>query len=323
MRPLRFVVPSAIPAGGSTAEGIVAPIGTGPWAAESRLGEYDLYRRNDRYWGEKPAFDRLLVKVIPDSNSRVIAFETGGIDLIYGSGSQISANAFARMRDSGRLWTGVSQPQATRLLAVNSGRAPTDEPAVRRAIQHAVDKRSIAEAILHGLEPVADTLFAPNMPYSDLGLPPAGYDPAAAAALLDAAGWTRPAGGGIRVKDGRPLRLDLCFVGNEPQEKAVAEVIQANLRAVGIDVALVGEEPGAFYARQKDGRFGMIFNNSWGAPYEPHASVASMRRPSHADFQAQSGLPMKAELDRMIGEVLVTVDEDRRRDLYRTILTTL
>ncbi|WP_142846588.1 nickel ABC transporter substrate-binding protein [Telmatospirillum sp. J64-1] len=324
VRPLRFLSPAAIPANGNTADGIEVAVGTGPWKqVETRLGEYDLYARNEMYWGTQPSFDRLLVKVIPDANSRAIAFETGAIDLIYGGENQVSANTFARLQANKSIWTGISAPQATRVLAVNSGRAPTDDLAVRRAINHAVNKQAIIDAILYGLEPVAHTLFAPNVPYADQGLEPYAYDPAKAAALLDEAGWVQPPGGGIRTRNGQPLRLELCFVGNEAQEKAIAEVIQADLRAVGIDAVLVGEEKSAFLSRQRDGRFGMIFNNTWGAPYEPHSFVASMRQPSHADYQAQKGLPMKAELDAWISDVLVSVDEEARRDLYRDILTTL
>jgi len=92
---------------------------------------------------------------------------------------------------------------------------------------------------------------------------------------------------------------------------------------VGVKVTLLGEEPDSFYKRQKDGEFHLIVNETWGAPYEPHSMVSSMRTPSHADYQAQSGLPMKAELDAKITRVLVSTDETERRELYREILTTL
>ena len=48
-----------------------------------------------------------------------------------------------------------------------------------------------------------------------------------------------------------------------------------------------------------------------------------MRAPSHADYQAQRGLPMKAALDADITELLASTDEAARRDLYRKVLTTL
>jgi nickel transport system substrate-binding protein len=87
-------------------------------------------------------------------------------------------------------------------------------------------------------------------------------------------------------------------------------------------MALVGEEESSIYARQRDGR-GMIFNRTWGAPYDPHAFMSSMRVPSHADYQAQQGLPDKPLIDKEIGEVLTTSDETQRQALYRDILTRL
>lgn len=324
IRPLRFLSPAAIPESGSTAETIKAPVGTGPWKlAESRRGERDVFVVNERYWGPKPNIDKVIVKVIPDPNTRAIAFETGEIDLIFGSEGQISADTFARFRDQKRYTTAASSSMGTRSLALNSNRGATRELAVRRAINHAIDKDAIVSHILYGTQPRADTLFATNFPYTDIGLAPYAYDPAEAARLLDAAGWTLASGAKVRGKDGASLRVEFCFVGSDAQEKAMAEVIQANLARVGIDVALLGEEKNAFYARQKDGTFDIIFSDTWGAPYDPHSFVSSMRVPSHADYQAQRGLAMKPDLDRMIGEVLVSVDETARRTLYATILTTL
>lgn len=324
VRPLRFLSPAAIPESGSTAESIKAPIGTGPWKlAEIRRGEYDIFVVNDRYWGPKPHIDKVIVKVIPDPNTRAVAFETGAIDLIFGVEGQISADTFARFRDQKRYTTAVSDAMATRSLALNSNRGATRELAVRRAINHAVDKDAIIANILYGIQPKADTLFAKNFPYTDVGLRPYSYHPGLAARLLDEAGWTLAPGAKARTKNGVPLRVEFCFVGSDAQEKAMAEVIQANLAKVGIDVALLGEEKNSFYARQKDGSFDIIFSNTWGAPYDPHSFVSSMRVPSHADYQAQRGLPMKPDIDRMIGEVLVSVDETARQALYTKILTTL
>lgn len=322
IRPFRFISPKAIPAEG-TADNIIAPVGTGPWKlVETRLGEYDVFARNEDYWGPKPAFDRIVVKVISDPNSRAVAFETGDIDLIYGAG-QISADTFARFQAMYPGRTGLSQPLTTEMAALNTKRAPTNELAVRKAINHAVDKDAIVGGVLYGTQKRADALFAPNFPYTNVGLATYGYDPAKAEALLDEAGWVRAEGETIRSKDGVMLRIELNYVGNNARQKAVAEVIQADLRKVGIDVALVGEEANSLAARQRSGEFGMTLGETWGAPYDPHSFLSSMRVPSHADYQAQSGLPMKPEIDARIGQVLVTVDEAKRQQLYKEILTTL
>ncbi|PIK71877.1 nickel ABC transporter, nickel/metallophore periplasmic binding protein, partial [Methylobacterium frigidaeris] len=304
-RPFRFVSPAAMGEGGTTAGGIRAPVGTGPWRlVETRLGVSDTFAVNPTYWGGTPAFERLVVKVIPDPNTRAIALQTGEVDLVYGAAGQIPSEAFLRLRDQAPAFSAaVSAPLATRVLALNSARFPTDDRAVRLAINRAVDKDTLVRTVLDGIEPRADFLFAPTVPYADIGLTPHGFDRAAAERLLAEAGWVRGSDG-VRAKAGRPLSVELAFVGTNAQQKAIAEVIQADLARVGIAVRLVGEEESAILARQKDGRFGLIFGETWGPPYDPASFVSAMRTPSHADYQAQSGLPDKPAIDATIAAAL-------------------
>ncbi|MEI2385529.1 nickel ABC transporter substrate-binding protein [Breoghania sp. JC706] len=321
-RPFRFIAPSQFVKGG-TVDGIKAPIGTGPWTlVETRFGERDLFERNERYWGEKPALKQIEVKVILDPNTRAVAMETGEIDLIYGTDGPISPDTFERFKRMGAFSTGLSRPVETRVFALNTNRGATRDLAVRRAINHAVDKDTMIATVLYGTQRRADTLFAPSVPYADIALKPYAYDPALAARLLDEAGWIAGPDG-KRARDGEQLTVELCFVGNDAVMKSMAEIVQGDLARVGIDVSLVGEEESSMLARQRDGRFGMIFNRTWGAPYDPHAFLSSMRVPSHADYQAQLGLPDKAEIDALISEVLVTTDVGARKEIYRDILTRL
>jgi nickel transport system substrate-binding protein len=100
-------------------------------------------------------------------------------------------------------------------------------------------------------------------------------------------------------------------------------VIQGDLRKLGIQVNLLGQEEDAFEKRHLNGEFGLTFNETWGAPYDPHSFMSSMRVPSHADYQAQLGLAQKADLDAKIGEVLVSTDPAKRQRLYTELLTVL
>lgn len=323
VRPVRFLAPAGFPESGETSSEIAAPIGTGPWVlSESVLGQYDLFTRNETYWGEKPAFDSVRVAVIEDPNTRAIALETGQIDMIYGVKGQLTPDTYRRLADAG-YESGLSVPLETMALALHSGKGPTADRSVRQAINHAVNKDALVEAIYYGTQERADTLFAPTVPYADIGLVPYAYDPAQAAALLEADGWGLPAGGTVREKAGEPLAVDLVYTGNDAVMKAISEVIQGDLAQVGIAVRLVAAEETDFNARQKDGNFHLIYNRTWGAPYDPHAFVSSMRVPSHADFEAQSGLAQKAEIDATISAVLVSTDEAERQAQYDFILRTL
>ncbi len=323
IRPVRFLSPKAFPDSGTTAAGIKAPIGTGAWVlADYQKDAQAVFKRNENYWGNKPAIEQMTVKIIPDGETRVLAFENNEIDLIYGNG-EISLDSFQQLRDSGDYTADVSPPLNTRAIAINSNRGPTQDLKVRQAIQHSVNKDAIISGIFYDTEQRADTYFSTEVPYADVGLQPYAYDLDQAKALLDEAGWQQSAGQAIRQKDGQPLTLDLSFSGENNVDKAIAEAVQADLKAVGIDVKLLGEEEQAWGDRQANGEFNLIFNDTWGPPYEPQAMVSSMRVPSHADYAAQQGLPMKVEIDRKIGEVLLTTEEAPRQQLYRDILTTL
>ena len=314
VRPLRFGAPTAAPG---------TPVGTGPWVlTQTRRGEYDRFERNARYWGNKPAYGSVLVKVISDPDSRAIALQTGEIDLIQGADGEISPGTFVRLRDSG-FHSAISAPLATRTVAMNTNLAPTNELPVRQAINQAVDKDTIIAKVLHGQEPRADALFASNMPYADLGLKALPYDPEQAKKTLEAAGWTLPAGKTVREKNGQRLSTELVFLGPSALQKNLAEIIQGELAKVGIEVKLRAEEDGALVQRQREGTFGMIFADTWGAPYDPHSFVSSMRYAGHADYMAQRGLPMKDAIDQKIAEVLGETDEGKRAEDYREILTTL
>ncbi|MEX3019619.1 nickel ABC transporter substrate-binding protein [Kluyvera sp. STS39-E] len=322
-RPFRFIAPSQFK-DNETLHGIKAPIGTGPWVLkESKLNQYDVLVRNAHYWGEKPALEKITVKVIPDPTTRAVAFETGDIDLLYGNEGLLPLDTFARFSHIPAYRTQLSQPIETVMLALNSAKAPTNEQLVREALNHAVNKKSLIDNVLYGTQQIADTLFARTVPYADIPLKPRQYNPQQAITLLEKAGWTQPAGKTIREKNGQPLRIELAFIGTDALSKSMAEIIQADMRQIGVDVALVGEEESSIYARQRDGRFGMIFNRTWGAPYDPHAFMSSMRVPSHADFQAQQGLADKPIIDKEIGQVLETRDLTERQALYRDILTRL
>lgn len=322
-RPFRFIAPSQFKDGG-TKNGINAPIGTGPWILkETKLNQYDVFVRNDHYWGEKPAIDKVTVKVIADPTSRAVALETGEVNLMYGDEGLLPLDTFERFSHNPQWKTQLSAPVETVMLALNSAKSPTREQAVREALNYAVDKNTLVNSVLYGTQQVADTLFAPNVPYADIGLKPRHYNPEKAKSLLENAGWALSAGQQIREKAGQPLHLELAFIGTDALSKSMAEVIQANLRQVGVDVTLVGEEESSINSRQRDGRFDMIFNRTWGAPFDPPAFMSSMRVPSHADYQAQRGLPDKAQIDAQIGQILTGSDETQRKALYRDVLTRL
>ncbi|WP_273225082.1 nickel ABC transporter substrate-binding protein [Geosporobacter ferrireducens] len=323
VRPMRFLGAAGFPESGETSEEIKEPIGTGPWVlAEHKKDEYAVFVRNEHYWGTKPKIDKVIVKVIPDGDTITAAFENKEIDMIYGSGL-ISMDTFNHLRESGNYDTQISHPLLTRVIGLNSNKGVTNELPVRLALQYAVNKPEIIDSIFYGTEKIAHSLFAKNFPYCDINLEEREFNLEKAQQLLEEAGWKNPAGKEFKEKDGKTLEIDMCFDGANNIDKTIVQILQAQYKKAGIKLNLIGEESQSFAQRQKDGNFGMIIGETWGTPYDPHSMVASMRAPSHFDYQAQAGLPMKKEIDEKIGQVLITTDEVTRQQMYNEILGTL
>jgi nickel transport system substrate-binding protein len=321
-RPFRMLSPSGFAEGQiNTSKGIKKAIGTGPWVlSETKLGEYDLFVRNEHYWGKKPSFSTLKVLVLPDANSRVVALETDQVDLLIGEGSFTVEN-FVRLAGDSRYQAVKSEPRSTNMVALNSARHATKDLSVRLAIMHAVNKEALIKYILLNQEQIAHQLYNPTLKYCDVGLAPFEYNVTKANQLLDADGWIKD--GLYRKKDGLTLELDFHYIGTNPKHKALAEAIQADLMKVGIKLNLRAEENTIFYSLQANGNFDLIFNKTWGPPFEPGSFTASMRKPSHADFQAQSGLKEKPAIDKAISQLIIATDEGQIADQYRYILSTL
>ena len=80
VRPVRFLSPNAVDADGKQA----SPVGTGPWIVESYSSSETVLTRNDNYWGERPSFSRIELKVVPDELARANALRAGELDVIGG-----------------------------------------------------------------------------------------------------------------------------------------------------------------------------------------------------------------------------------------------
>lgn len=320
-RPFRFLSPKCFVDGG-TARGVKGLVGSGPWILkEHRLGEYALFAANRDYWGAKPKLDFVRWKVVPDHQAIILGLQKGEIDLVFGAdGDMFSIDNFEALKATGRFATAQSQPIASRAILVNAHQPFTRERAVRLALQYAVDRQAIVDGLLKGSETRADTLLSPRVRYCDVPLEVRAHDPQRAARLLDAAGWVMGPDG-VRHKGSERASVRLAYNASNAQERSIGEFLQANLREIGIEVRLWGEEKQAFLDRQKSGDFELQYSLSWGTPYDPQSYVSSWRIPAHGDYQAQLGLERKDWLDAQITGLMTEQDEEVRKALYRDILT--
>ena len=321
IRPFAMISPECM-IGGSTKDGVNGYIGTGPYVLTDFVtDEYAVFERNENYWGEAPAIQKITVKVIPDNQTRIMALESGEIDLIFGK-NMIDADAISQYVDSDKFTVSLSDPTSTRHIVLNTTNEILSDTAVRQALQHATNRQAISEGIFYGLEQPADTLYAPTIPYCDVDLEPYAYDAELAASMLEQAGWVMGSDG-IRVKEGKKLELDLLYNSDSVTEKTISEYLQSEYLKLGISMNIHGEEEQSYRDNMKAGNFDMVFNICWGMPYDPQSSLAAMRAPVYGDYAAQQGLADKAEIDQAITDILTSTDEAERQELYDFVLTRL
>jgi len=196
-----------------------ALVGTGPWKFGSNKAGVVHLTRYDRYWAGKPAIADLEFVYEPDAAVALREAKRGDLDIIPSlipAHWPEQANAPGIVAAFRPLELGTPR---LRYLAFNTARAPLDDPRVRHALALLIDRRTIAKRVFAGLVRPALWPIWPGGPIS--GPEPAvpDFDPAAAARLLDAAGWTdSEPKDGIRDQGGKQLRLTMLG-GEKPAPK--------------------------------------------------------------------------------------------------------
>ncbi|RFU69245.1 nickel ABC transporter, nickel/metallophore periplasmic binding protein [Peribacillus saganii] len=324
VRPVRFLGEAGFPKDDDTSKGVEKPVGTGPWVLdEYKVDEFAVFQRNEDYWGELPSVEKIKVKVIPDAETRILAFEKGDLDLVYGEGV-ISIDTFKQLESDGSYETSISEPVATRQLVMNTNKEQLSDIRVRQALHYGFNKQAMVDGVTSGLEEKADFILPTNLPYtSNVDATKVEYNVNKAKQLLDEAGWKLPKGKTVREKDGKPLEIELMYNSAEIIQKTMAETLQSEWLGLGVKLNIAGVELTTQVERFKANEFDMNFYSNFGAPYDPHTFVNMMVTEGFGFREVISSYPNKEEFMNQIVEVQQTTDENERQQLYTVILGSL
>lgn len=206
------------------------PVGTGPFRFVSWKNGLLVLERNPDYWGRPPALERLSFRSLPDGRQRLIALESGSIDVAY----SILPDELSFVEMHPDLVLHRAAVSSVAYLAMNTARPPFDDVRVRRAANLAINKEPIVKLAYQGLATPADGPLPPSQ-WGAARLPRVRYDPTAARALLAEA-----------QRDGRfdPDRTYRFYVSSTPRPylpapEEVGRAIRANLAAVGIQTEVI------------------------------------------------------------------------------------
>lgn len=234
-----------------------APVLTGPWRVETwRSGDSIVLSRNPDYaWGPSyahkgaPYLESLTFRVIPEAATQVAAFEAGEVQIL-----NVPPTDVERLQETGQyafeefLRKGVGL-----FLEFNVQKAPFDDPLVRKAFNHAIDKNVIVTVALEGLGVPAASVLPPSIRGYWEGMEEYAYayDPERARALLEEAGYT-PGPEGLLERDGQPLTFTLYTAPIDTWTRS-AQVVQGMLSELGVQVEIQTFEFGTLLEKLKAG----------------------------------------------------------------------
>ena len=283
-----------------------APVGSGPFVLERFQKDAVVrYRAHDQYFAGKPALDRVIFAITPDSNVRLQKLRRGECHIALSPKPQ----DVQAIKADKNLKSAQTPAFMTAFVGINSQHPPLDNQKVRQAINLAFDKQSYLNAVFEGSAQAADSPYPNNTWSYAQDLKGYAYNPEQAKQLLNEAGfadgfsttiWTRPSGSLLN-----------------PNPTLGAQLLQADLGKIGIDAQIRVIEWGELIRRAKAGEHDLLFMGWAGDNGDPDNFLT----PQFACASVESGLNFarycEKGLDELIAQGKTSTDQDARSQLYQ------
>lgn len=281
------------------------PIGTGPFVfAGYQVDKAVRFVANKDYWKGKAAIDRLVFSITPDAGTRYAKLQQGACDLAeFPNTADIE-----RMKADKRIQMPSQESLNVAYIAFNTEKAPFDNVKVRQALNYAVDKNTILNAVYQGAGIAAKNPLPPTIwGYNDQ-IQPYEYNPEKAKQLLAEAGFPN----GFETD----LWVQPVVRNSNPNPRRMSELVQSDWEKVGVKAKLVSYEWGDYIKRAKAGEltagtFGWSGDN--GDPDNFLSPLLAGVNAGNSNYARWKNAEFDALLDKAIG----LTDKAQRAALYK------
>lgn len=291
------------------------PVGTGPYLFKEWLaGQKIVLVSNADYFEGRPYVGGHVTRIIPDMATMFLELRARNIDMMGLTPLQYTRqtenNLFRQSFDKYRYLA-----FAYTYLGYNLKHPFFVDKRVRQAISYAINKEEIISGVLLGLGKPATGPYKPGTWAYNENVKTYSYNPQKARELLRAAGWTKTNNDGFLEKDGLPFTFELITnQGNETRQKC-AEIIQRQLKEVGIDVKIRILEWAAFINDFINKRRFEAVILGWTIPLDPDAYDvwhSSKTAPEELNFISYKN----PEVDALLEKARSTFDQKLRKKYY-------
>lgn len=277
---------------------------TGPFTVVDEQPRQSLkLEANEEYWGGAPALATAEVRFIIDGATRTTQLQTGEAQIAR---SLPAANLSTVEGDSTVELNELALARTTVML-LNNSRAPFDDPLVREAIQHALDREAIVASVYEGTGQPAVGPFAPESPWAPEGAEVPTFDPGEARSLLAEAGI-----------DPESVTIDLLAYNDRPEFADLAAVVQEQLAQIGVKVKI---RAGDYASLEPD-----MLSGDFDAALFSRGALVDVADPGgylSSDWTCDGGYNIahycSDETDAMIQDAVATEDLDERNAAYQDI----
>lgn len=299
----------------------------GPYKiAEIETGAHVVLEANPTWYGPKPAFDRIRVRVIENTAALEANLLSGAIDMVAGElGLTIDQALAFEKRHADRFDITYKAGLIYEHIDLNLEKNPIlQDKRVRHALLHALDREALSEQLFGGKQPVAHASVSPLDWINDPDVRTYPYDPDKAAALLDEAGWSDIRDGVRHNSAGEPLSLEISTTAGNRSRELVQQVLQSQWQEVGVSVPVRNQPARVFFGETVTKRsYGAMAMFAWiSAPESvPRSTLHSEQIPTEANnWSGQNYTGFASErMDQVIDRIELELDRAERKLLWKDL----
>jgi peptide/nickel transport system substrate-binding protein len=259
----------------------------------------------DGFYGGRPSLDRIVIRAIADEATIVSSLEAGETHLT----NSAPHTAIEQLRANPNLKVEVGVPWIDIFMSLNANIAPLDDKRVRQAINFAINRENIRDAVFAGLMELPVAIITPP----ELGFAAdlaefSSYNPERARELLAEAG-----------AEGAAVEISTVTSLFWPR---IGELVQSDLNAVGLNCTFQRYDPGTLSGLYNEGRVALGLNQRSAFVADPDNKLTPLLYSTSSVAQTQTGndtYENAAEFDRMLDEARQELDEAERANKYRAI----
>lgn len=291
-------------------------VGTGPYTFEKwTTGQQIVLLRNENYWKQPHAFDRVTFRMIIEPQAYVQAFLAGGLDYIA-----VRPEWWVKLKKDPRAGKDFQMlryqpPAGYRYIGWNSARPPFNDRRVRRAMTHLVWREQLVKYLLYDIARVTTGPFWTGSKQYNRAIKPWAFDRTEALRLLKEAGWEdRDDDGWVENPGGERLEFEISMPSGLPVYRDMARILAEEFHRVGVDMNVRFYEWSVFITKLDNRDFDAV-TLAWTGTVEGdpnqiwHSNQIEGRGHNFIGFR-------NAEADRLIELARATLDEDQRNALY-------